>query len=207
MEKIQKQHIHSGEKREFKQQYELERTGGGRLAREIFEAVTNKTDGWSANEDRLDGGITIEKYNELVARTDAKMKEIDNEILRLEKTRKESTFDVSYLLKLASMAEDLIKSSKVDVKNEILRLLLSNLETSRKKVSFNLLEPFCYIKKIGLSFNVAPPARLAPQVRRPAFCRFFDKKNGSPGQTRTVGPTSRFCRFLQKMAPPARLAP
>ena len=48
---------------------------------------------------------------------------------------------------IASMAEDLIKSSKVDVKNEILRLLLSNLEISRKKISFNLLEPFCYIKK------------------------------------------------------------
>ena len=82
-----------------------------------------------------------------MAKTDARMKEIDNEILRLEKTRKESTFDVSYLLKLASMAEDLIKSSKVDVKNEILRLLLSNLEVKQKRVTFTLLEPFNYIKK------------------------------------------------------------
>ena len=115
-------------------------------------------------EDRLDGGITIDKYNELVAKTDQRLQEIDNEIVRLEKTRKESTFDVSYLLKLASMSEKLLKSSKVEVKNEILRLLLSNLEIKQKRLQFKVLEPFCYLQKLdsrpmwlpGLGSNQQP---------------------------------------------------
>ena len=39
-------------------------------------------------EDRLDGGITIDKYSELVAKTDQRLQEIDNEIVRSEKTQK-----------------------------------------------------------------------------------------------------------------------
>ena len=107
-------------------------------------------------EDRLDGGITIDKYSELVAKTDQRLQEIDNEIVRLEKTQKESTFDVSYLLKLASMSEKLLKSSKVEVKNEILRLLLSNLEIKQKRLQFKVLEPFCYLQKMDPRPNWLP---------------------------------------------------
>ena len=107
-------------------------------------------------EDRLDGGITIDKYSELVAKTDQRLQEIDNEIVRLEKTQKESTFDVSYLLKLASMSEKLLKSSKVEVKNEILRLLLSNLGIKQKRLQFKVLEPFCYLQKMDPRPNWLP---------------------------------------------------
>lgn len=49
----------------------------------------------------------------------------------------------------ACNADDiLLKSSKPATKNQILRLLLSNCEIEQKRLSFNLLEPFDFIKKL-----------------------------------------------------------
>ena len=55
---------------------------------------------------------------------------------------------ISNLLKLATSASDLFKSSKPSVKNQILRLLVSNSKVKEKQLDFNPLEPFIYIKKM-----------------------------------------------------------
>ena len=49
----------------------------------------------------------------------------------------------------ACNADILLKSSKPAVKNQILRLLLSNCEIQQKRLQFNLLEPFTFIKKLN----------------------------------------------------------
>ena len=99
-------------------------------------------------EDKLDGRITVDKYDELVEKTEKRMSEIDNELVALSQDFKGSEMTVSHLLKLASNADELFKSSKPAIKNQILRLLVSNLKIEQKRLQFNLLEPFVYIKNL-----------------------------------------------------------
>lgn len=49
---------------------------------------------------------------------------------------------VSNLLKLTANIDGLFKSSKPAVKNQILRLVVSNLKIQQKRLNFHLLEPF-----------------------------------------------------------------
>ena len=97
-------------------------------------------------EDKLDGRITVDKYDELVKKTEKRMSEIDNELVALSQDFGDSEMTAFYLLELASNAKSLFKSSKPSVKNQILRLLVSNLKIKEKQLDFNLLEPFIYIK-------------------------------------------------------------
>ena len=99
-------------------------------------------------EDKLDGRITPEKYDELVEKGEKRMLEIDEELVALEKSYEGSELTVSNLFKLACKADELLKSSKPAIKNQILRLLLSNCEIQQKRLQFNLLEPFTFIKKL-----------------------------------------------------------
>lgn len=96
-------------------------------------------------EDKLDGRITPEKYDELVEKGEKRMLEIDEELVALEKSYEGSELTVSNLFKLACNAGDLLKSSKPAVKNQILRLLLSNCGIKQKRLHFNLLESFSFL--------------------------------------------------------------
>ena len=115
-------------------------------------------------EDKLDGRITPEKYDELAEKGEKRMLEIDEELVALEKSYEGSELTVSNLFKLACNADELLKSSKPAIKNQILRLLLSNCEIQQKRLQFNLLEPFTFIKKLdsrpiwlpGLDSNQQP---------------------------------------------------
>ena len=92
------------------------------------------------------------------------MAEIDDELVTLAQDFEGSEMTVSNLLKLATNASDLFKSSKPAVKNQILRLLVSNLKIKEKQLDFNPLEPFTFIKKLdtrpiwlpGLDSNQQP---------------------------------------------------
>ena len=113
---------------------------------------------------KLDGRITPEKYDKLVEKGEKRMLEIDEELVAFEKSYEGSELTVSNLFKLACNADDLLKSSKPAIKNQILRLLLSNCEIQQKRLQFNLLEPFTFIKKLdsrpkwlpGLDSNQQP---------------------------------------------------
>ena len=99
-------------------------------------------------EDKLDGRITVDKYDELVEKDAKRMTEIDDELVALAQGFEGSEMTISNLLKLATSADELFKSSKPSVKNQILRLLVSNLKIKEKRLDFNPLEPFIYIKKL-----------------------------------------------------------
>ena len=73
------------------------------------------------------------------------MGEIDNELIALEQDFKGSEITAIHLLKLASNATTLFKSSKPAIKNQILRLSVSNLKINQKKLQFELLESFKYL--------------------------------------------------------------
>ncbi len=114
-----------------------------RALREEYAKLERRKD--TMYEDRLDGRITMDKYDELVAEADRRMTEIDDELVRLESSSDMSEMTVSNLLELAKNASELFKSSKPAVKNQILRLMVSNLKIEQKRLQFNLLEPFSII--------------------------------------------------------------
>lgn len=99
-------------------------------------------------EDRLDGRITVAEYDEFVEKNQKRMREIDDELVALACEPEQPEMTASNLLKLASNISSLFKNSKPSTKNQILRLVVSNLEITQKKLSFNLLEPFNIIKKM-----------------------------------------------------------
>ena len=100
--------------------------------------------------------ITVDKYDELVEKDAKRMAEIDDELVALAQGFEGSEMTISNLLKLATSASDLFKSSKPSVKNQILRLLVSNLKIKEKQLDFNPLEPFIHIKKLDSRPNWLP---------------------------------------------------
>ena len=90
----------------------------------------------------------MDEYDKLAEKTDNRMCGIDAELISLEQPDESDEMTVSNLLSTAKNAGELFKSSKPAVKNQILRLLLSNCEIQQKRLQFNLLEPFTFIKKL-----------------------------------------------------------
>lgn len=115
--------------------------------RSKYETLERRKD--AMYEDRLDGRITVAKYDELAEKITQEMREIDDELVRLESTFEDSGMTVSNLLKLAVSVNEIFKSSKPAVKNQILRLMVSNLEIQQKRLNFHLLEPFAELVKIN----------------------------------------------------------
>lgn len=107
-------------------------------------------------EDRLDGRITIDEYDKIVAKTKAEMEKLDEKIVQLTNGDKSFTVNSSYLLHLANIAGKLFKSSKPELKSKILNLVLSNLELDNKKLRFNLLSPFDKLLVLSQSSNWLP---------------------------------------------------
>lgn len=93
-------------------------------------------------EDRLDGRITVTEYDEKAKNITQQMHDLDDELVKLEQGSDGVEMTVSNLLKLAANVDELFKSSKPAVKNQILRLVVSNLKIQQKRLNFNLLEPF-----------------------------------------------------------------
>ncbi len=93
-------------------------------------------------EDRLDGRITVDEYDTIVSKTKTEMEKLDQRMVQLTNNDKSFIVTSSYLLKLASRAGKLFKSSKPELKSKILYLVLSNLELDDKKLYFNPLPPF-----------------------------------------------------------------
>lgn len=93
--------------------------------------------------------ITATQYDELVTKDAKRLCEIDDELVQLEQDTGAAEITTSHLLDLASRASELFKSSKPAVKNQILRLLVSNLKIQQKRLQFNLLEPFAMLSNFN----------------------------------------------------------
>jgi site-specific DNA recombinase len=93
-------------------------------------------------EDRLDGRITEEMYDDMI-------KEYDNRLYDLKfKLSQYTNADVDYyvnaniILSLCSRAKELFDSSEYEQKREILKILFLNLELDGKKLEYKLKTPF-----------------------------------------------------------------
>ena len=104
-------------------------------------------------EDRLDGRITTDEYDNLVSKNKTEMEKLDEKLVQLTNNDKSFIVDCSYLLKLANRARQLFESSKPEQKNRILKLLLSNLEIKEKRLQPYLLEPFSGLVESHQSSN------------------------------------------------------
>ncbi len=93
-------------------------------------------------EDRLDGRITVTEYDEKAKNITQQMHDLDDELVKLEQSSDGAEMTIANLLKLAADVDELFKSSKPAVKNQILRLVVSNLKIQQKRLNFHLLEPF-----------------------------------------------------------------
>ncbi len=93
-------------------------------------------------EDRLDGRITVDEYDEKAKNITQQMHDLDDELVKLEQGSDGAGMTIANLLKLAANVDELFKSSKPAVKNQILRLVVSNLNIQQKRLNFHLLEPF-----------------------------------------------------------------
>ena len=95
-----------------------------------------------AYEDRLNGCITLDKYQQIAQECDMRMAELDEAVARLESEDGSFIVDAPYLLELAKRASELYKSSRSGLRNKILKTIFSNLKIYQKRVDFTLLEPF-----------------------------------------------------------------
>lgn len=93
-------------------------------------------------EDRLDGRITLNDYDEYVKGLKTRQEQLDEQLVSLTHDDKSFMLTSSYLLEIASKSTQLFKSSKPALKSKLLKFLLSNLELHDKKLVFNLKAPF-----------------------------------------------------------------
>ena len=97
----------------------------------------------AAYEDKLDGRITADEYDELAKRYKAEMESLDRKVVQASSDDFERfILDSEYLLKLSEFAPLLFKSSNAPLKNKLLKILLSNLEIKENHLSYKRWQPF-----------------------------------------------------------------
>lgn len=93
-------------------------------------------------EDKLDGRITDDYYDQKRQEYRAKQKELQDKMTKLYYADEEYYIIADYLLQLASRAYELFESSEVQEKRQLLKLTLQNLKLERNLVRYDLLKPF-----------------------------------------------------------------
>lgn len=93
-------------------------------------------------EDRLDGRLSPEIYDNKVKSKSDKLEEINLKIEDLGKANKSYYLVANHILSLAQRASEIFESSEVDEKRQLLGFLFLNLEMEDKKLHFELKKPF-----------------------------------------------------------------
>lgn len=96
----------------------------------------------SPSDWRGSGGITVNYYEKKRKEYRAKQKKINVKIAKLNFADEEYYLTSEYLLKLASKAHKLFKSSELHERRQLLKMTLQNLELEGKKVRFDWIKPF-----------------------------------------------------------------
>ena len=65
-----------------------------------------------AYEDRLNGSITVEQYNEIATKKEKRIKELEEALKHLEEQDNDVSVDASYLLELAQRLPELFELEK-----------------------------------------------------------------------------------------------
>jgi len=93
-------------------------------------------------EDRLDGRITAIDYDKYAKKYNDEKIELERKLVEYTNNDKSFVVTSSYLLQLASKAQEVFESSQPEKKNKILKMLLANCQINQKRLQLNLLKPF-----------------------------------------------------------------
>ena len=108
--------------------------------RKEFDSIQRKLK--MAYQDRLEGCITLNEYNEFVKDLKARQQELDEQLVSLTKDDKSFMITASYLLEIAQKASALFESSQPALRAKLLGFLFANLKMDGKIVHYNLKSPF-----------------------------------------------------------------
>ena len=92
--------------------------------------------------DRLDGRITDDEYDKFYQSFREELDGIDIRLGMLQGAEDNYYITANYLLELSKRAYELFKSSKVDEKRQLVKLVLSNLRVEGKEVRYEAIKPF-----------------------------------------------------------------
>lgn len=112
----------------------------------------------TAYEDRLDGSITIEKYEEIRKKAEDKEVELKQKIANLEQANREYYLTTSRLVEIGSRSADIFSRSKPHEKRALLNLVVQNVTLDGEKVRYKAKFPFSMVLKYAPSSNWLPLA-------------------------------------------------
>ena len=97
----------------------------------------------------LEGHITPEEYRDLNEDIKQEQYELEGKSALLTEADKNFSIAISTILSLGNNAYQIFKSSKVETKRAILKLLLSNLQMKDKRISYTLRKPYDFISSLN----------------------------------------------------------
>lgn len=86
--------------------------------------------------------ITDDVYDKFFQSFKDKITEVDTRLSMLQEAEDNYYFTAKYLLELANRAYDLFKSSEVEERRQLIKLVLQNVRVEEKNVRFDLVKPF-----------------------------------------------------------------
>ena len=92
--------------------------------------------------DKLKGSITDDRYDKYYQSFREQIAEIDTRLSMLQEAEDNYYVSAKYLLKLSNKAYDLFKSSEVEERRQLIKLVLSNLRVEGKLVRYEAVKPF-----------------------------------------------------------------
>lgn len=92
--------------------------------------------------DRLDERITVDEYDKYYQSFRDKIAEIDTRLGMLQEAEDNYYLSAKYLLELSNRAYDLFKSSELEERRQLIKLVLSNLRVEGRKVVYEAIKPF-----------------------------------------------------------------
>lgn len=97
--------------------------------------------------DKLKGEIDEEKYNRFYTSLRSQMDEITTRLGRLQEAEDNYYVTAKYILELSNRAYDLFKSSEVEQKRQLIKLVLSNLRIEGENMLYEAQKPFDMLLK------------------------------------------------------------
>lgn len=93
-------------------------------------------------EDRLDGRISAERYDNLAGGIERKQQDLNDNLKDLTSDNKSFLVTSSYLIDLCQRGNELFKRSNPALRQQLLQFVLSNVELNDKVLSYELRNPF-----------------------------------------------------------------
>lgn len=108
-----------------------------------YKGITKKMD--NLYEDKLDRKISDDQYDRFHKKFRDQKEEISTRLERLQDAEDNYYITAKYLLDLSNRSYELFKSSEVEEKRQLLKLVLSNLRIDDGKVLYDVQKPFNFI--------------------------------------------------------------